>query len=135
MAVHLTPYVSFDGNAREAIEFYQSVFGGDVAMNTFGEFGEKGPHENQIMHAQIESPAGFTLMASDVPPGMQANHGQTIHLILHGDDEQALRGYWDALVVNGTVDTPLEKQIWGDTYGQCTDQFGIEWMFNIRGAH
>lgn len=134
MAVHLTPYISFHGNAREALAFYQDVFGGQVAMNTFGEFGQTGPIENQIMHGQLDSSAGFVLMASDVPPEMRDEPGHTVRMILHGDDEATLRGYWDRLVDGGSVATPLETQVWGDTYGQCTDQFGIEWMFNISPA-
>ncbi len=135
MSVHLTPYISFDGEAREALDFYQSVFGGELSSNTFGEFGQAGtPIENLIMHGQLTSDQGFILMASDTPPGMDRAPGRTVTLILHGDDEATMRGYWDALIDGGTVQVALDKQMWGDVYGELTDKFGIVWMFNISPA-
>lgn len=132
MSIHLTPYIAFDGNAREALDFYHDVFGGELTSNTFGEFGQAGtPIENLIMHGQIDSAAGFRLMASDTPPGMDRHPGRTVTLTLHGDDEATMRGYWDRLVDGGTVDVALDTQMWGDIYGQLQDKFGILWMFNI----
>lgn len=136
MATRLTPYVSFQGNARQAMEFYQSVFGGEVSSNTFADFNAAEPeHADLIMHAQLDTPAGFVLMAADTPSFMRYDPGHTVTMILHGDDEGELRSYWDRLVEEGTIDTPLEQQMWGDVYGQCTDKFGIEWMFNISPAN
>ena len=101
-------------------------------MSTFGEFGDpNAPGADGIMHAQLESKSGFTLMASDTPPGMERTTGDNISISLSGDDEQELRGYWDKLSQGGTVTLPLEKQMWGDLFGQCTDQFGIAWLVNI----
>jgi PhnB protein len=128
----LNPYLSFNGQARQAMEFYQGVFGGDLRLNTFGEYGAPdAAFADQIMHAQLDSPGGYTLMASDTPPGMSYNPGDNITVSLSGDDEADLRGYWDALSAGGTVSVPLEKQMWGDTFGACVDQFGIPWMVNI----
>ena len=70
-------------------------------------------------------------MGADTPPGMETNPGDNITISLSGDDEQELRGYWDKLSQGGTVTVPLEKQMWGDLFGQCTDQFGIPWMVNV----
>jgi PhnB protein len=83
------------------------------------------------MHAQLETPAGFTLMASDTAPGMDysAPNG-AISVSLSGDDED-LRGYWEKLSAGGTVTMPLEKQMWGDEFGMCTDRYGTPWMVNI----
>lgn len=132
MSTFLTPYISFNGEAREAMQFYQGVFGGTLTMDTFGDFGQAGtPIEDQIMHAQLNSADGFLLMASDTPPGLDRPSGRTVTLTLHGDDEPRLRGYWEGLVEGGRVDMPLEQQMWGDVYGQCEDRFGIVWMFNI----
>jgi PhnB protein len=133
MASRLNPYISFTGNAREAMEFYQSVFGGDLRLNTFGEYGSPdADFADQVMHSQLETEAGFTLMASDTPPAMkEVTIGNNIVVSLSGDNEKELRGYWDQLSASGTITTPLEKQVWGDQYGSCTDQFGIEWMVNI----
>jgi len=132
MASRLNPYISFDGNAREAMEFYKQVLGGELTINTFGEFGAPdGPGADNVMHAQLESPSGFTLMASDTPPGMEYKPGENISISLSGDDADELRGYWDKLSSNGTVTMPLEKQMWGDEFGSCVDQFGITWLVNI----
>jgi PhnB protein len=134
MAARLNPYISLDGNAREAIEAYQGVFGGELNVSTFGEFGEAPPGaEDKVMHAQLETPSGFTLMVSDTPPGMPFQPGSNIAVSLSGgaEDEQELRGYWDKLSDGGQVTLPLEKQMWGDLFGMCTDRFGVDWMVNI----
>ena len=134
MVARLTPYLSFTGNAREAMEFYQTVFGGTLRMNTFGEYGNAGTDfADQIMHAQLEVDAGLTLMGSDTPAGMKTvTVGNNITVALSGDDGDTLHGYWERLAAPGTVSVPLEKQIWGDEYGALVDQFGIEWMVNIE---
>ncbi len=131
MTSRLNPYISFAGNAREAMEFYKDVFGGDLTISTFGEMGATDESANGVMHAQLESPAGFTLMASDTPPGMEHTTGTSISVSLSGDDSAELRGYWDKLVANGEATMPLEKQMWGDEFGMCTDRFGVGWMVNI----
>lgn len=132
MASALNPYISFRNNARQAMEFYRDVFGGDLTLNTFGEYGDpNAPGADGIMHGQLNTERGFTLMGADTPPGMETNPGDNITISLSGDDEQELRGYWDKLTQGGTVTLPLEKQMWGDLFGQCTDQFGIPWMVNI----
>ena len=135
MSSRLNPYIHFDGTARQAMEFYQQVFGGDLVINTFGEFGtEDAGLEDKVMHAQLESGKGYTLMASDTPPGMEFTPGTTITVSLSGDEDSDLRGYWEKLSEDGTVTMPLEKQMWGDIYGQCVDKFGVEWMVNIAGS-
>ena len=132
MAAVLNPYLSFDNNARQAMEFYRDVFGGDLRINTFGEFGQADSAEaDKVMHAQLETDRGFTLMASDTPPGMQRNPGDNISISLSGDDTDALRGYWEKLSGGGNVTMPLEKQMWGDEFGMCVDRFGVPWMVNI----
>jgi PhnB protein len=129
----LNPYLNFSDNARQAMEFYRDVFGGELKLNTFGEYGDpSAPGANNIMHAQLETENGFTLMASDAPPGMDLDEGSgTITISLSGDDEQELRGYWDKLSEGGTVTMPFEKQMWGDLFGMCTDKFGVPWMVDI----
>jgi len=128
----LNPYITFPGTAREAMEFYKTVFGGTLVMNTFGEFGAPEPAlADKIMHAQLETDLGYTIMASDNAPGMPENTGTAITISLSGDDNDALRGYFEKLADGGTVNMPLEKQMWGDEYGQLNDRFGIAWMVNI----
>jgi PhnB protein len=132
MGSRLNPYVMFDGNAREAIEYYRDVFGGDLRLNTFGEYGmNDAPMKDQVMHAQLETDRGFTLMVSDTPPGVDRQAGNNIAISLSGEDADELRGYWEKLSAGGTVFMPLEKQMWGDEFGQCADKFGVSWMVNI----
>lgn len=132
MTLRLNPYLNFAGNARAAMKFYSTVFGGELTLHTFGQFGSKEPAvRNKIMHAMIETDHGFTLMASDLPPGAEQTPGDNIAIMLDGDDAETLRGYWKKLSRGGEVTMPLEKQVWGDEYGQCTDKFGISWMVNI----
>lgn len=132
MASRLNPYLSFTDNARQAMDFYRSVFGGTLTVNTFGEFGAQDtPEADKIMHAMLETDRGFTLMASDMPAGMEHNRGNNIAVSLSGDDADELRGYWQKLSDGGTVTMPLEKQMWGDEFGMCADQFGVPWMVNI----
>ncbi|MCW2763109.1 MAG: hypothetical protein JWR85_3310 [Marmoricola sp.] len=133
MTSRLNPYIMFDGDAREATEFYKSALGGELTVNTFAEFGNAGPEGDKIMHAQLETPDGFTLMASDTPPGMEGSSGSRIAVSLSGDDGDKLRGYWDRLTEGAEVFMPLERQAWGDEFGQFTDKFGIQWMVNIAG--
>jgi len=133
----LNPYLNFDGNAREAIEFYRDVFGGELNVMTFGDMGMT-EHEGHpidphgVMHGQLETPEGFTLMASDNPPGTT---GQTPngHISLSGSESDLLHGYWNNLAEGGTVDVPLEKAPWGDEFGQVKDRFGVNWLVNVTG--
>lgn len=131
MASRLNPYLSFQGTARQAMELYRDVFGGELVVNTFGEYG--GEPAEGVMHARLETPAGFTLMASDTPDGQSVGAGGPITISLSGDDTEELTGYWEQLSDGGSVVMPLEKQMWGDTFGMCTDRFGIGWMVNIAG--
>jgi PhnB protein len=132
VASRLNPYISFSDNAREAMEFYKEVFGGTLRLNTFGEYGAPdAPGADKIMHGLLETDSGFTLMGADTPPGMEHNPGTNISISLSGDDPDELRGYWRRLSEGGTVSVPLEKQMWGDEFGMCVDQFGIGWMVNI----
>jgi len=131
----LTPYPSFRDNARQAMEFYQQVFGGDLVLSTFGEFGmADSPAADLIMHGQLETPSGFILMGADTPPGMEYSAGSNITVCLSGDDVDQLRGYFNRLAEDGAVSMALEKQMWGDEYGACTDKFGTPWMANISSA-
>ncbi len=132
MASRLNPYISFPGNAQEAMEFYKRVLGGTLTLSTFGEFGaQNSPQDDKIMHGMLETDSGFTLMGADTPPGMEHNPGNNIAVSLSGDDADELRGYWNELSDGGAVSVPPEKQMWGDEFGVCVDQFGIAWMVNI----
>ena len=133
MASVLNPYLNFDGNARQALEFYNSVFGGNLNVSTFADFGtpKDAPDAGKIMHGQLETSAGYTIMAADTPPGMEYQGMHGFGVSLSGDDGDALRGYWEKLTATGTTTMPLQKQAWGDEFGMCTDQFGVPWLVNI----
>ena len=132
MASQLNPYLNFNGNARQALEFYASVFGGNLNLSTFADFGNKDePYADKIMHGQLETAAGYTIMAADTPPGMEYQGMHGFGVSLSGDDGDTLRGYWEKLSGSGTVTMPLQKQAWGDEFGMCTDQFGVPWLVNI----
>ena len=132
MASRLNPYISFSGNARQAMEFYKDTFGGTLRLNTFGEYGAAdAPDADKIMHSMLETDSGYTLMGADTPAGMTHTPGDNITVSLSGDDADELRGYWEKLSDGGTVTTPLEKQMWGDEFGACVDRFGISWLVNI----
>ncbi|MFJ8942487.1 VOC family protein [Streptomyces sp. NPDC102395] len=135
MGSRLNPYLSFAGDARQAMEFYQEVFGGTLTVNTFGEYGKPdAPEADKVMHAMLETGSGFTLMGADTPPGMEYVPGNNFSVSLSGDDEAELRGYWEKLSAGGSVGVPLERQMWGDVFGMCTDRFGIPWMVDITGT-
>ena len=133
MASVLNPYLNFNGNARQALEFYNSVFGGNLNVSTFADFGtpKDAPDAGKIMHGQLETSAGYTIMAADTPPGMEYQGMHGFGVSLSGDDGDVLHGYWEKLSASGTTTMPLQKQAWGDEFGMCTDQFGVPWMVNI----
>ena|ERR1700761_4236863 len=131
MASLLNPYLNFNGNARQAMEFYRDVFGGELTLSTFGELGAaEGADADKIMHGQLQTGSGYTLMGSDVPSHMQYEPAAGFAVSLSGDDE-ALRGYFEKLSAGGNVTVPMQKMMWGDEFGMLTDQFGIQWMANI----
>ena len=136
MTVRLNPYLSFKDEAREAMQFYQSVFGGELSVSTFADFGQADdPAEaDKVMHAMLEAPNGLVLMRADTPASMSYTPPQGVSISLSGDDDSVLRHYWEALSGSGTVAEPLEVAPWGDAFGMCVDRFGITWMINIAGS-
>ncbi len=132
MVSQLNPYLNFDGNARQAMEFYAGVFGGNLTLTTFAEFVTTDtPDADRIMHALLETDAGYTIMAADTPSGMEYRPMAGISISLSGDDREALGGYWSELSDGGTITMPMEKQAWGDEFGMCIDRFGVSWLVNI----
>ena len=131
MASRLNPYLTFSGNARDAMEFYASVLGGELTLSTFGELGgPEAENPDQIMHGQLVSDRGYWLMGADSAPGTDGTPENSA-VSISGDDGDALRGYFEALSDGGQISVPLEKQMWGDEFGMVTDRFGITWMVNI----
>jgi len=138
MGIQLNPHLSFRDNASAAMEFYQQVFGGELAISTFAEFqASNDPAEqDKVMHSMLTTGRGLVLMASDTPSQMDCTPGTNFSISLGGEqaDEGELRGYWDKLSAGGTVTMPLGPAPWGDTFGMCTDKFGVSWLVNIAGT-
>jgi PhnB protein len=137
MPTVLNPYISFRDNAREAMNFYQSVFGGDLRVSTFNEYqASDDPSEGEkIMHGMLTTPNGLVLMGADTPNSMEYREGSSISISLSGEDETELRGYYDKLSGNGgSVTVPMEKSPWGDVFGMCTDRYGVAWLVNVNAA-
>jgi PhnB protein len=135
MTSRLNPYLGFRDDARQALEFYQSVFGGDLRIGTFAEMGADGDpaDADKVMHGQLETTRGYVLMASDTPASMGRSETNNISLSVSGDadDAEDLRGYFTALSAGGTVLEPLTPAPWGDEFGMVTDRFGITWLVNV----
>ncbi|MET7864914.1 VOC family protein [Micromonospora taraxaci] len=131
MTARVSPYLTFAGNARQAMRFYQSVFGGDLDITTFGTV--HGPtdaaRDELIAHATLRGTTGVVLMASDRTPGRAgAESGTSITL---GGDEAELVTYWERLSEDGSVTVPFARSPWGALYGRCTDRFGTDWLVNV----
>lgn len=135
MSLSLEPYLHFRGQARAAMEFYREVFGGELTISTFRDFGgATDPAEDDlVMHADLRGAPGIHFMASDVPERMGMTPGTNFTMSLNGDatDEADLRRIFDRLAEGGTVTVPLAASAWGATFGMCDDRFGIGWMVNI----
>jgi PhnB protein len=137
MPTVLNPYLGFRDNAREAMTFYQNVFGGELTLSTFGEFqaSEDPAETDKIMHGMLTTTQGMVLMGADTPNSMEYTPGGSISVSISGDDEAELRGYWDKLACDGgSLTVPLEQAPWGDIFGMCTDRFGVAWLVNVNGA-
>lgn len=138
MPTRLNPYLGFRDNAREAMEFYRSVFGGELTVSTFADFqaSEDPAERDKVMHAQLETPGGLVLMAADTPSSMSYTPGDNFSVSLSGgpDSDAELRGYWERLVDGGEVVEPLTVAPWGDAFGMVKDRFGTMWLVNIGGA-
>lgn len=135
MQSKLNPYLGFKDNAREAMEFYKTVFGGKLEIHTFEEYhASEDPSElNKVMHAVLEADNGVTFMAADTPNHMEYKPGTNVSMSLSGDNDAELTGYFDRLSEGGTVIQPLESAPWGDKFGMVNDKFGVQWMVNIAG--
>lgn len=134
MQSRLNAYLNFPGTAREAMEFYQSIFGGRLSVSTFKEYGmvQNPADGDKIMHSMLEADNGISFMGSDVPSNMPQPQ-TTTSLALSGDDKEELTGYFNGLAAGGTIQQPLMESPWGDTFGMVTDKFGVDWMVNIAG--
>lgn len=133
MTIRLNPYLNFRAESRAALEFYHSVFGGDITIGTFGELGmsDDPEHADLVMHGHLVTEAGLDLMASDTPPGGDSpTVGTAVNLSVNGDDPR-IRDYWTALKDGADVVVELSPAPWGDEFGLLNDRFGVAWLFNL----
>ena len=139
MTTTLSTYLSFEKNARTAMEFYHSVFGGDLTINTFKEQGSSNSPEqdNLIMHSQLKTEGGINIMASDTVVGKgqgALTRGNDFSLSINGTDLVEITAYYEKLIAGGTVTVPLAASPWGDTFAMFKDKFGMQWMINVTKA-
>ena len=130
---HLTPYLAFNGNCREAMEFYKTVFGGELNVQTFGEAPVNAAEKDKarVMHAQLSS-GNFMLMASDGMPDRPVTFGDSVSLSVHTQSKDETDTLFKKLSEGGTVTMPLENTFWGAYFGMLIDKFGIHWLFNFQ---
>ena len=137
MPARLNPYLSFQGNAREAMEYYRGVLGGTLTILTYAEggMGENPADADKVMHGQLDTDSGFTLMGADSPSAIPAQPMSGVQISLSGGTETdaELSSYYERLAENGTVVEPLVTAPWGDKFGMVTDPYGVLWMVNIAG--
>lgn len=133
MPAILNPYLHFRDSAREATEFYHSVFGGVVTLFTFKDFdaAEDPCEESLVVHSRLDTPGGVTLMPSDSPNRIDLEPGDNMMISLSGDDEAQLRGYWDKLSAGAQITMPLEEVPWAKAFGMLVDRFGVHWLVNV----
>jgi PhnB protein len=133
MRTKLNPYINFKDTTRQAMEFYKSIFGGELRLSTFKEYNASADpsEDNNIMHSELNTGNGIDFMAADTPRRMEYHPGSNFTMSLTGDDEAELKAYFSKLSEGGQVSQPLEKAPWGDAFGMCTDKFGISWFVNI----
>lgn len=133
MPTILNPYLSFRGTAREAMEFYRSVFGGIITLFTFKDLDAAADpsEENLVMHSQLDTPGGMTLMAQDSPSRANGRPHDDVMISLSGDDEGQLQTYWERLSEGGEIVTPLAEVPWSRAFGMLVDRFGVHWLINV----
>src|SRR5450830_668575 len=138
MATLLNPYLGFRDTAREAMEFYRTVFGGELTVSTFADFhaSDDPAEQDKVMHSALATDSCLLLMVADTPNRMAYTTGTSYAVSLSGgaDDDAELRGYWDKLSDGATIGEPLKTAPWGDALRICTDKFGVTWMVNIAAA-
>jgi PhnB protein len=136
MQTRLNPYISFHDEARAAMTFYQTVFGGELAIDTFGQANasDDPADQDKVMHSMLSTPGGLLLMAADTPASQPFTPGDAFSISLSGDNDAELSSLYDQLVQGATVLEPLATAPWGDRFGMLRDRFGVTWLVNITKA-
>lgn len=150
MSITTTTHLNFHGQARAALEFYQSVFGGDITIATYADFGmpADAPGAGNVVFGKVTSPEGFSVMAYDIPgesggPAAGSTHrengvtitDQPFFVSVQGDNLTEVKGFWAKLVVGGSIVEPLAASAWSPGFGMLTDSFGVTWILDVAVAY
>jgi len=152
MSITTTTHLNFRGDARAALEFYHSVFGGQVTVATYGDFGmpSDAPGAENVVFGQVESDNGFRVMAYDIPgqtggsvDAAGSTHrangvtltNQPFFVAVRGESLDEVEGYWATLSVGGSVVEPLAASAWSPGFGMLTDRFGVTWILDVAAAY
>ncbi|SEG88032.1 PhnB protein [Thermomonospora echinospora] len=134
MSINAVTHLNFRGDARAALTFYQSVFGGDVVMVTYKDAGNvQDPSEaDQVMWGQVTAASGFRVMAYDVPSRTPWSQGENAFFVsLRGEAAEEVTSYWERLSDGATVLQPLGPAQWAPLYGMLKDRFGVTWVVDV----
>lgn len=148
MTIQTTTHLNFRGDARAALEFYGSVFGGHIAISTYADFGMPAeiPGTDRVVFGLVVAENGFRIMGYDIPgqtEGTLAGGGSTrrednttvtdqaLFVSISSDTLGGLQGYWDALAAEATIIEPLAASAWSPGFGMLTDKFGVTWSVTV----
>ena len=132
MTTRLNPYLGFGDNARQAIEFYRSVFGGELTLVSYGDAGVPDVPAEQIMWGQVQGDEGFHLMAYDVPANLPWDQGvNSFFVSVRGKSAEEITTYWKGLAEGATVVQDLGPAGWAPLYGMLKDRFGVVWVLDV----
>lgn len=133
MTITVTPHLNFRDSAREALEFYTSVFGGDLTIISYADMGNPDPATaDRVVWGQVAAENGFRIMAYDAYPHLPWDQGQQPFFVsVRGRDADELQGYWEKLADGAAVIQPIGPSQWAPLYGQLTDRFGVTWVLDI----
>lgn len=151
MTVEVTPHLNFTGEARDALEFYRSVFGGEATIATYADFGapKDTPDADRVVFGQVVAENGFRVMAYDIPsggnpvrssePSTRREYGMTItedpfFVSLRGDSIEEVSALWEELSEGATVIEPLAQSQWTPLFGMLKDRFGVTWVLGVEAA-
>ncbi|WP_432544808.1 VOC family protein [Kineococcus sp. SYSU DK002] len=153
MSIRTTTHLNFRGQARAALEFYQSVFGGSLTIATYGDFGmpKDVPGADHVVFGAVTADNGFRVMAYDVPgqapapstgsePTTRRENGTTVttepfFLSVRGETLQEVEGFWADLAVDATIIEPLAASAWSPGFGMLADRFGVTWILDVAASH
>ena len=134
MSVATTAHINFAGQAREALEFYQSVFGGEAVIATYADIHQVDDpaQADRVAWGQVQAPNGFRVMAYDVQSAKPFDRGENaFYIALRGTDPDEIRAHWDGLAAGATVLTALAPAAFAPLYGMLTDCFGVTWIVDV----